>query len=420
MLGGALIWPFLSLYVTQKFNVGMTQVGVIFGIAAIASIFGSILGGALSDMLGRKVMVITGLIFSATASIALALIEDFSLIYPLAAVIGVFAAMGGPAQQAMLADILPEEQRTEGFGMWRVIANLAVAIGPAIGGLLAGVSYLLLFAGDAITSLITATILFIFMPETRPVKLKAPSPEVVDGGEQQEPEEEERDGLGKTLRGYTSVLGDGIFLSFMLIVMLMELVYMQMNSTLAVYLRDVHGIPPQGFGIILSMNATMVVLFQFWISRKVKVYPPLLVLATGAVFYAVGFGMYGVVGSFLFFMLAMVVITIGEMFIAPVSQSIVAKLAPEDMRGRYMAAFSFAFISPSGVAVWLAGLIMDNFDPRWVWYLAFIIGGIVAFGYLTLHRVLAARDHDLAGIQAPNAPLPDEPAPVPVPVEAGD
>ncbi|MEN6408112.1 MAG: MFS transporter, partial [Anaerolineaceae bacterium] len=64
-LGGALIFPFLSLYVTQRFQVGMVEVGTIFAIFSIGSLFGNLLGGALTDKIGRRAMLIFGLVASA-------------------------------------------------------------------------------------------------------------------------------------------------------------------------------------------------------------------------------------------------------------------------------------------------------------------------------------------------------------------
>jgi MFS family permease len=75
----------------------------------------------------------------------------------------------------------------------------------------------------------------------------------------------------------------------------------------------------------------------------------------------------------------------------PVAQSLVAYFAPDDMRGRYMAAFGFTWAIPNIVAPTLAGLVMDNFTPQWVWYIAGLLAVVaaVAFFYLfirTRHR----------------------------------
>jgi MFS family permease len=187
--------------------------------------------------------------------------------------------------------------------------------------------------------------------------------------------------MAQTFGGYRHVLRDTAFVWFLGASVLMVLVYMQMNTTLAVYLRDTHGVSVRYFGYILSLNAGMVVLFQFPIARWISKYRPLIVMAVGTGLYAVGFGMYGLVSTYGLFLLAMVIITIGEMFVAPVGQAIVTQLAPEDMRGRYMAVFGFSWVIPAAVGPLLAGLVMDNADPRWVWYAAGIIGVIATGAY---------------------------------------
>ena len=369
-LGGALLFPFLTLYITQKFSVGMTQVGLIFGLVSISSIAGSMLGGALTDRLGRKGMLIFGLLISAFINLMIGLVNEIEFIYAGALFIGLFGNAGGPAQQAMVADLLPEEKRAQGFGLLRVIVNLAVVIGPAIGGLLAVRSYLLLFICDAVASTITAIIVALAIRESKPTPREG------------EPEQT----MAQTFGGYRDVLRDGAFVLFIGACILMTAVYMQMNTTLSVYLRDVHAISEQGFGYILSLNAALVVIFQFAITRRISKYRPLLVMAVGTLLYAIGFGMYGFVSTYVLFLAAMVVITIGEMLTAPTSQALVAQLAPEDMRGRYMAVFGFSWVIPSAVGPLLAGLVMDNWDPRWVWYIAGLVGLVAAGSFALLQR----------------------------------
>jgi len=356
-LGGMLIFPFFGLYITSKYNVGMTEVGVLFTIFALTGVVGSILGGALADKFGRKIIIIFGLVVSAASSLLLAFAPNLNFIYLAGALVGLLGNMSGPAHQAMIADVLPEDKRADGFGMLRIIANLAVVIGPAIGGLLASRSYTLLFIIDVITSVITAFIFYLYVPETKP--------EVVPDKDGKTGEEQS---IGEVLSGYFQVGKDRIYVVYIAASLLMALAYMQMNTTLSVFLRDVHGIPDRGYGFLLSLNAAMVVLFQFWITRKIKRFAPMKIMAWGMVIYAVGFTMYGFVATTIFFVIAMVIITIAEMLVSPTGQAIVAKLSPDDMRGRYMAVYGFSWILPTAVGPLAAGLIMDNYNPNWVWY----------------------------------------------------
>lgn len=389
-LGGALIFPFFALYVTQKFHVGMTEVGWLFAIFAGASMIGGVVGGAMTDKFGRRWMLIFSLIVSALSSLLMAFVNEIELFYILAGFVGLLSNAGGPAQQAMVADLLPENQHTEGYGIMRVGANLAVTIGPAIGGLLAAKSYLLLFIIDAVTSIITAFIVYFALPETKP--------------EATETETEEQS-LWQTIVGYGSVLKDSPYIAFLLVSILGIIVYIQMYSTLSVYLKVVHDIPEQGYGYILSFNALMVVAMQFWVTRRISNRPPLLMMALGTAIFGVGFLMYGFVTSFVMFMLAMGIITIGEMIITPIGQALVAKFAPADKRGRYMAMYGFSWAIPNAVGPLLAGLIMDNADPNWVWYSAGIAAAVAVMGYVLLHLGIKHRFENEVDLPLSDTPM---------------
>jgi MFS family permease len=227
---------------------------------------------------------------------------------------------------------------------------------------------MLLFVSDAVTSLITAGIVYFVLKETH----------------QPRQEGEAQESMAQTFRGYTVALRDTAFVWFLGASALMVLVYIQMNTTLAVYLRDVHGVNEVGFSYILSLNAAMVVLFQFWITRRITPYRPLIVMTVGTLLYAFGFAIYGFSSLYFMFLVAMAIITIGEMFVSPVGQAIVASLAPEDMRGRYMAVSGFSWVIPVAIGPLLAGLVMDNLDPKWVWYSAGILGVAAAGAFYLL------------------------------------
>lgn len=368
-LGATLIFPFFSLYITQKFGVGMTQAGILFGIFSIAGLIGSMIGGGLTDRFGRRGLVIFGLVISALSSVSMGLVDNLGAFYLLAGFVGLLSDVAGPAYQAMVADMLEEKQRAEGFGILRVAANLAWVFGPMIGGYLASQSYLLLFILDAISSIITAVIVYRMIPETMPKGAEATKQETIL----------------ETMGGYLLVARDRLFMAFVLISMLVGVVYLQLYSTLSVFLRDVHGVQVNAFGPLFSINAGTVVLLQFWVTRRTKRYPPMAMMALGTAFYLVGFTAYGFVSSYPLFMIAMIIITIGEMIIIPISQALASRFAPEEMRGRYMAFFGLSWAIPSTFAAWGAGLIMDNYDPRWVWYLSGIIAAVALSGFVALH-----------------------------------
>jgi MFS family permease len=387
-IGRTAIWPFFALYITQRFDVGMTQAGILFAIFSTAGFVGNMLGGALTDRFGRKTIVLFGLVVSALSALTMGTVDRLATFYLLAAFVGVLSDIAGPAHQAMVADMLPEEKRAEGFGVLRVAANLSWVVGPTIGGLLAAYSFFYLFVMDATASLITAVIVYRLIPETRP----------------QARDVARQESMMQTFGGYGTVVRDGTFVAFIVVSALMNLVYLQMYSTLSVYLRDVHDVSTRAFGFLMSMNATAVVLFQFWLTRRLRPYRALPLMAAGTLLYLVGFTMYGFVTTFVLFAVAMLIITFGEMIVIPTAQALAARFAPEDMRGRYMAVFGLSWGISATFGPLGAGVILDNYNPNWVWYLCGILSAFAVTGFLALDLRTRAR---LAA-----SPVPEgEPAP---------
>jgi MFS family permease len=131
-LGGTMIFPFFALYITSRFNVGMTEAGVLFAIFSVSGFAGNMVGGALVDKFGRRSMLLFGLVFSALSSLTMGFVGTLSTFYILAVFVGLLSDVAGPAQGAMVADLLPEKQRADGYGILRVAANITWIIGPVI------------------------------------------------------------------------------------------------------------------------------------------------------------------------------------------------------------------------------------------------------------------------------------------------
>ncbi len=388
-VGGTLLFPFFALYITQKFGVGMTQAGILLGMSSLFGLIGSMVGGALTDKFGRKQLILFGLIFSAISTLGFGFVNNFALLFPLMIVVGLLSNVAQPAHQAMIADILPEKQRQEGFGILRVVGNLAWIIGPTIGGFLANINFFYLFVIDSIISCFVAVIIYRAIPETKP-EVHA---------------HEKSESFLTTIAGYRFVARDAAFMSFIIANILMLLVYQQMYGSLSVYLRDNHGINPQGYGFLMTTSAITVVLFQFWLTRLIKDRPPFLMMAFGTIFYVIGFVLFGIVTTYVLFALNIVIITIGEMIVVPTSQALVAGFAPEKMRGRYMAVAGLSWAIPSTIGPGAAGYILDNYNPNLLWYIGGALCGLSVVAYYFLHLRLGGRQEF--------APALDEGLPLP-------
>ena len=384
-LGTNLVMPFLAIYVVQRFDAQITQVGLIYTIFAVSSGLGNFLAGALADRFGRRFTLILGLVCAATARLALGLATDFSGLYIAAGLAGLFGAVGWPAQLAMTADLLGPQKRANGFGVQRVVINSTFALGPLAGGFFGPqIGYLPLFVMDAFTSYFVAFTVFSKLPETRPNNEQGAASET----------------FAQTLTGYRRVFQDGTFLAFILISILTWTAFMQMSTTLPVYLVEFRNVSESSFGSLVMLNALMVVFLQFSISGWAAKQPLLLMMIAGSALYLIGFGSYGLSPSNPLFIIAMILITLGEMLVIPTSQALTALLAPLDMRARYVATERFTLIIAQSLGPLAATAMMDRFDPRWVWYGCSIICAISIVGFYALHvrsreRLKEKQDNDI-------------------------
>lgn len=369
-LGGFMLYPFFALYLTQRYDIGMSTVGILFAVFSLSGFAGSALGGAVTDRMGRRGVIIASLLLSSLSALGMGFAPTLAVFIAVSVIVGTLSSIGGPAHEAVVADLLPPEKRAEGYGIIRVIFNLAVIIAPPIAGLLITHSYLTLFIVDAVISLLAAGIVFFALPETKPQAHPDAVPET----------------MKQTFAGYARVFKDTQFVLFVGVTVMMTLVYMNMNTTLGVFLRDFKGLPEIGYGSLLSINAIIVVALQFWVTRKLEKFKPLAMMAVGTFLYAIGFAMYGLVTGMALFIAAMVVITIGEMVVAPFQQSLVASFAPEDMRGRYMAVSGLTWGLAFMIGPYFAGLVLDSSNPDVLWYVSGFIGLLATIGFSVLNK----------------------------------
>ena len=381
-LGGATLRTFIALYITQKFDVGLAEVGIILGASGLARVAGGIVGGALTDQFGRKIVIIVALVMSALLSIGMGLTNSLIAMGVIAGVAGFLESTGAPAAQSMVADLLPGEKRAEGFGILRVGANLSGLLGPLIGGFFIGYSYMLLFVADAIASTIMAGIVCFALVETaRPIR-KAKT-------------EQSQASFLTTLRDYSIPLRDTVYTTFLILCILTGFAYFQTYETFTIFLRDAHAIAPQHIGYLFSLNCAAVILFQLWITRKIRRFSPMLSLTAACLILAVGLGICGLAETYMPFIVATIIIVIAEMIFYPTTQAFAAEKAPKNMRGRYMALYGFIYTIPRSFCVLVASLIMTDTADNAIWYVASGACLVAAGAFLILHRGIAYQQKKL-------------------------
>jgi MFS family permease len=360
--GSSMIWPFLMIYVSEKLLLSLSTVSTLIAINAVMGLFSSFAAGAVSDKVGRKLVMIVSLAVNGLGYLFMSQAHTYLGF----AVLMVFMGASNPLYQvgsdAMLADMIVPEKRTNAYAIIRMINNAGIAIGPAVGGFVASRSYSYAFLGAAI-GMITYSLLLIF--RARETLNKAYLSNKV------QPE---------TLGGYGRVFRDRPYVVFALLVGLGLVAPSMLWTLLSVYTKQNFGLPENLYGWLPTTNALMCVFVQFPVTRISRRFRPLSVIGVGMLIYAVGVGSAALMHSFWGFWGSMVLMTFGELTLIPTVSKFIADLAPADMRGRYMSFYWFAWGIARGAGPLIGGFLNDNINPRSIWIGGLIIGLISAIG----------------------------------------
>jgi len=383
-VGGGMVWPFLTIFMRQQLGVPLTTVTLLFTLNSAAGLAAMSVVGPSVDRFGRRFAMILGLVAGGSILFAMSAARTLPVWALLMLLQGVFSPFYRVGSDAMVADLIPPARRAGAYALLRMINNLGIAIGPAIGGFVTGVSYSLVFYIAAAANLFFVTLIALFVRETLPRRAPPALQEASAGdGSRAEPRQADR--------GYGSVLRDRPFVTLCGVFVLATIPASIMMMLLAVYAKENFGVPESQYGFIMTTNAVMVVLFQYAVTRRSQGYPPLRVLALGSLFYAVGAGSVALGAGFWGFWLSMVILTIGELLIAPTGTAVAANLAPADMRGRYMGLYGITWGVSFGIGPLIGGYLNDNVAPVAIWIFGLVAGLVAAAGFLLLSRKLAGR-----------------------------
>jgi MFS family permease len=367
--GASMIWPFLMIYVSEKLQLSLSTVASLISINAATGLATSFIGGAVADRLGRKpVMVVSlmanGLVYFFLSRAGTYL--DFAILMMLAGASNPLYQIGA---DAMLADMIVPENRTQAYAIVRMVNNAGIAFGPAIGGFAASLSYAYAFGGAATGMVIYSLLMLLRGQETLP---KTPVP--ADGP------------AAGRLGGYGRVFGDRPYMLFAAIICLGLITPSMLWNLLAVYTKQNFGLSESLFGWIPTTNALMCVFVQFFVTRVTSRHRPLPVMTVGLVVYTLGVGSVVLMKSFWGFWSTIVLFTFGELILIPTISKFIADRAPADMRGRYMSVYWFAWGLARGIAPLLGGWLNDAVAPRAIWIGGMLVGLVSAAGLVAFSR----------------------------------
>lgn len=361
---GTFVVPFLYLYLTRSEEMSVVQASLVVGLYGLGSTLSGPVGGLLADRVGRRSTMVSGLVAGALLMAALGMVHDTAFIPALTFALGFAGQLHRPATSAMVADLVPDASRVRAYGLLYWAVNLGSAVAVLLAGMMAERNFLLLFLGDAATTLLCAAIVWGWLPESRPLHTVRREP---------------------VLSSLQAPLRDRRFALLLVLELFAAMILFQFDTTFPEALAG-HGITPAEYGTVVAMTCVLVMLVQPFAALRLERVHRGRALAATCTLIAVGFGAVGLFSTLPLFMLCGLVWTLGEIGYFAIMPTLVADLAPPGRRAVYYGSYQMAGGLASFAGPAAGGLIFQCLGPQWLWTGCFVLGIMLAFVALHVNR----------------------------------
>ena len=374
LIGVEMTYPYETLYLNGRLGVSMTTLGLILGVTLLATLPLQVVGGALCDKVGRRPVLIVAILGTMTLYGGLALTTDLTVIVALIAFEAAFGwAQYITASNAIIADVTTMKQRAEAFSVSRVALNAGIALGPLIAlPLLArDPSFRLNFIASAVLCAGFLVIVLFWLKETRPAGVRAGS-------------------VLASFRGYGEVLGDRVMLAFCLIALLPNYAFGQIWATMPVMLSDLHGVTAERWSVAMIVYGLCMVALQYPVIRIFGRRDLMLLLSLSCVAQGAGIGAAAFV-PWPATLACIAAIALGIVLLIPIGSTVVSRLAPVELRGRYMGVWTLTYMGGYAMGPLLGGWALDSLGGRVSFALTAAVCALGALLFPVLRRSVRAR-----------------------------
>ena len=343
VIGSSFLWPLNTIYIHDHLGKSLSVAGIVLMLNSGANVIGNLYGGHLFDKIGGYKSIILGIGISLLALIGLSIWHDWPQYVIFLTITGFGTGIIFPSMYAMAGSVWKEGGR-KSFNALYVAQNLGVAVGASLGGIVADYSFQLIFLAN--------TIMYVIFLLIAVIGYKGIVVETVI-----------HDHTEKAL----NVIKNKANLQALLIVcggyLLCWVAYSQWTTTIASYTQEIN-ISLTQYSLLWTINGAIIVLGQPLLNGVLKYLSASLKLQIliGIGIFIVSFLVAGKASAFSGFLVAMIILTIGEMFIWPAVPTIAFDLAPKGREGFYQGIVNSTATGGRMVGPLLGGIIVDIYS----------------------------------------------------------
>ncbi|NME70992.1 MDR family MFS transporter [Flammeovirga aprica] len=377
---GAMVIPFLSIYLSDGKGFSLNEIGWIMTAFGVGSVVGTWLGGKLTDRIGFYPVIVFSLLSSGIGLIVLKELDTFVQMALGFFFVILLADLLRPPLFVAVNNYCTEENRTKSITLVRLAINLGFAFGPATGGILiASFGYASLFWVDGLSCILAMLFFVLTLKKT------------VGKVTKEETTEEKSPALKSPYK-------DKSYLLFVLSLTLFGLVFIQYFSTVPLFYKEVHELSEATIGLIISSNGFVIFILEMplmhWIEKQKKV-SKMNVMMIAVVCVIVSYILLIFSMNVTFLIIGMMILTIGEMLLFPLSNTEAMQRSIGKNQGDYMAlyAISFSIAHLVGHNLGMQSVDFVGFDMTWV---GMSIGLLVTLLLLQVYKNSVKKEKQLS------------------------
>lgn len=359
--GSSFLWPMHTIYMNEILGQSLTTAGIVLMLNALTGVVGSLFGGWLFDRIGSYRTIKFATIIILVSLVGLVLNHSWPLYAIFLVVLGFGYGVVIPVIYAMAGVVWPEGGRKT-FNAIYLAQNVGVAVGTAAAGFVAQISFDYIFYANLLLFIVFMIIaLTQFKVEVNPADAAAQA----------------------QLTNINVDMNRSRFRALLLACVVFFLCwagYVQWQTTIATYTQELN-ISLSQYGLIWTVNGLLILFGQPLIRPVVNRYEGQIKtqLYIGLTIFIVAFLFTSFQTAFIGFMIGMVILTLGEMFIWPALPTLANKLAPKGKQGSYQGVVSSTATLGRAFGPVIGGVIVDASGMQ---MLFFLIVGLLMLGFI--------------------------------------
>ncbi|KZE53617.1 MDR family MFS transporter [Rossellomorea marisflavi] len=358
--GSSFLWPLNTIYLHDHLGKTLSMAGIVLMLNAGASVAGNLIGGFLFDKLGGYRSILLGILITLAALGGMNLWHGWPHYVVFLTIVGFGSGIVFPSMYAMAGSVWPAGGR-KAFNAVYVAQNIGVAVGASLGGLVASFSFNYIFLANFVMYIVFFLIALFGYKK-----------------------------ISAQVAGHTSVIQesrpirDRSKLTALLLIcgayLLCWVGYVQWQSTIASYTQEIN-ISLKQYSFLWTINGALIVLAQPLLSKAIKRFEHNLKIQImiGTVIFMLSFAVAAFADQFMWFVAAMIILTVGEMLIWPAVPTIANSLAPKGREGFYQGIVNSTATGGRMIGPLIGGLMVDMFSMQilFVVLIAFYIAAMV-------------------------------------------